>query len=103
MAPWFFAGPGFLKESSPPFGWMSQAKKTFNPLLNKHRTKVKVMIMKTISSLKTKMAAFTTDESGATIIEYALLTALIGVALIVGVKSLKTKISGTLSNVGAQL
>jgi pilus assembly protein Flp/PilA len=63
----------------------------------------KVMIMKTISSLKTKMAAFTTDESGATIIEYALLAALIGVALIVGVKALTTKVNGTLSNVAGQL
>ena len=49
------------------------------------------------------MAAFTTDESGATIIEYALLASLIGVALVLGVQALKTKISGTLSNVGAQL
>jgi pilus assembly protein Flp/PilA len=61
------------------------------------------MIMKTISSLKTKMAAFTTDESGATIIEYALLAALIGVALIVGVNTLTDKVSDTFSNVGAQL
>lgn len=59
--------------------------------------------MKTISSLKTKMAAFTTDESGATIIEYALLAALIGVALIVGVNTLTDKVSDTFSNVGAQL
>ena len=56
-----------------------------------------------MSSLKTKMAVFTTDESGATIIEYALLAALIGVALIVGVKALTTKVNGTLSNVAGQL
>ncbi len=61
------------------------------------------MIMKTISSLKTKMAAFTTDESGATIIEYALLAALIGVALVVGVKALTTKVNGALTNVEAVL
>jgi pilus assembly protein Flp/PilA len=61
------------------------------------------MIMKTISSLKTKMAAFTTDESGATIIEYALLAALIGVALVVGVKALTTKVNGTLTNIGDNL
>ena len=61
------------------------------------------MIMKTISSLKTKMAAFTTDESGATIIEYALLAALIGVALVVGVKALTTKVNGTLTNIGTNL
>jgi len=59
--------------------------------------------MKTISSLKTKMAAFTTDESGATIIEYALLAALIGVALVVGVKALTTKVNGTLTNIGTNL
>jgi pilus assembly protein Flp/PilA len=58
--------------------------------------------MKTMSSLKTKMAAFTTDKSGATIIEYALLAALIGVALVVGVKALRTKVSGTFSNVAGQ-
>jgi pilus assembly protein Flp/PilA len=63
----------------------------------------KVMIMKTMSSLKTKMAAFTTDESGATIIEYALLAALIGVALVAGLGTLKGKLSGTLSNVGYYL
>ncbi len=55
-----------------------------------------------MSSLKTKMAAFTTDKSGATIIEYALLAALIGVALVVGVKALRTKVSGTFSNVAGQ-
>ena len=59
--------------------------------------------MKTMSSLKTKMAAFTTDESGATIIEYALLAALIGVALVVGVKALTTKVNGTLTNIGTNL
>jgi pilus assembly protein Flp/PilA len=59
--------------------------------------------MKTMSSLKTKMAAFTTDESGATIIEYALLAALIGVALVVGVRALTTKVEGSLANVEAVL
>jgi pilus assembly protein Flp/PilA len=49
------------------------------------------------------MAAFTTDESGATIIEYALLAALIGVALIVGVRALTTKVSDTFSNTAAVL
>ena len=49
------------------------------------------------------MAAFTTDESGATIIEYALLAALIGVALVVGVKALTTKVNGALTNVEAVL
>jgi pilus assembly protein Flp/PilA len=61
------------------------------------------MIMKTISSLKTKMAAFTTDESGATIIEYALLAALIGVALVAGVNTLRGKIDTTLTEIGTAL
>ena len=56
-----------------------------------------------MSSLKTKLSAFTADESGATIVEYALLAALIGVALIVGVRALRNKVSGTLSNVAGQL
>lgn len=59
--------------------------------------------MKTISSLKTKMAAFTTDESGATIIEYALLAALIGVALVAGVNTLRGKIDTTLTEIGTAL
>jgi pilus assembly protein Flp/PilA len=59
--------------------------------------------MKTISSLKSKLSAFTADESGATIIEYALLAALMGVALVVGVKALTTKVNGTLTNVEAVL
>ena len=63
----------------------------------------KIRIMKTISSLKTKMAAFTTDESGATIIEYALLAALIAVGLVAGVGTLRTKIGGSFTNVGTNL
>ena len=59
--------------------------------------------MKTISSLKTKMASFATDESGATIIEYALLAALIGVALVLGLGTLKGKIDGSLTNIGSKL
>ena len=59
--------------------------------------------MTKLSSLKSKLSAFTADESGATIIEYALLAALIGVALIVGVRALTTKVSGTFSNVAGQL
>ncbi len=59
--------------------------------------------MTKLSSLKTKLSAFTADESGATIIEYALLAALIGVALVVGVRAVTTKVSGTFSKVGAQL
>jgi Flp pilus assembly pilin Flp len=61
------------------------------------------MIMKTISSLKTKMAAFTTDESGATVIEYAILAALIILVSIVIIRSLGVKVLGRLTDVDAQL
>jgi Flp pilus assembly pilin Flp len=59
--------------------------------------------MTKLSSLKTKLSAFTADESGATIIEYALLASLIGVALIFSVKALTTKVGSTLANVGGAL
>jgi pilus assembly protein Flp/PilA len=63
----------------------------------------KVRIMKMLSSLKAKLASFTTDESGATLIEYGLLAALIAVFLVVALQTLGNKVSGTLSNVGAVL
>jgi Flp pilus assembly pilin Flp len=63
----------------------------------------KVMIMKTISSLKTKMAAFTTDESGATVIEYAILAALIILVSILIIRSIGVKVLGRLTEVDAQL
>ena len=59
--------------------------------------------MKTISSLKSKLSAFTADESGATIIEYALLAALIGVALVVTLATLRGKLGGSFSNTGSVL
>lgn len=59
--------------------------------------------MTKLSSLKSKLSAFTADESGATIIEYALLAALIGVALIAGVKTLRTKIDNSLTSIGTAL
>jgi Flp pilus assembly pilin Flp len=61
------------------------------------------MIMKTISSLKTKMAAFTTDESGATVIEYAILAALIILVSILIIRSIGVKVLGRLTEVDAQL
>ena len=61
------------------------------------------MIMKTISSLKTKMAAFTTDESGATVIEYAILAALIILVSIAIIRSLGVKVLGRLTDVDAAL
>ena len=59
--------------------------------------------MKTISSLKTKMAAFTTDESGATVIEYAILAALILLVSIVIIRSIGVKVLGRLTALDAQL
>lgn len=46
---------------------------------------------------------FMKDESGATAIEYGLIAALVGVAIITAVTTLGTKLSGTFSNVSAQL
>ena len=46
---------------------------------------------------------FFSNESGATAIEYALIASLIGVGIIVGLQTLKNKLSGTFSNVGARL
>jgi pilus assembly protein Flp/PilA len=59
--------------------------------------------MTKLSSLKTKLSAFTADESGATIIEYALLAALVGVALVATLTTLRGKLSGSFSKVGTQL
>jgi pilus assembly protein Flp/PilA len=50
-----------------------------------------------------KMIRFMSDESGATAIEYGLIAALVGVAIITAVTTLGTKLSGTFSNVSAQL
>jgi len=61
------------------------------------------MIMKTISSLKTKMASFATDESGATLIEYGVLAALIILVSIVVIGSIGNKVFNKLTNVDAAL
>lgn len=58
--------------------------------------------MKAMSSLKTEMASFAIDESGAIMMEYALLAVLIAAALAVGVKALTTKVNGMFSNVAGQ-
>jgi pilus assembly protein Flp/PilA len=63
----------------------------------------KVMIMKTISSLKTKMASFATDESGATLIEYGVLAALIILVSIVIIGSIGNKVLNKLTNVDTAL
>lgn len=47
--------------------------------------------------------SFIRDESGATAIEYGLIASLVGVAIIVGVRALGTKLSGTFVNVSKNL
>lgn len=46
---------------------------------------------------------FAADDSGATAIEYGLIAALVGVAIITALTTLGTKLSGTFSNVSAKL
>ena len=46
---------------------------------------------------------FLKEESGATAIEYGLLASLIAVAIIVTVRALGTKLTGTFGNVSANL
>ncbi len=48
-------------------------------------------------------AKFLKDESGATAIEYTLLAALIGVALIAAMKGLKGEVEGTMNAVKGEL
>lgn len=59
--------------------------------------------MTKLSSLKSQLSAFTTDESGATIIEYAVLALLTGVGLVLVLGTLKNKLSNSFSNTAAQL
>ena len=56
-----------------------------------------------LSSLKSKLSAFTTDESGATLIEYGVIVALILAIAVVFIKNIGSKIKNGLSNVNAQL
>ncbi len=46
---------------------------------------------------------FVKDESGATAIEYGLIAALVGVAIIAGVRALGTGLSGTFAKVTGNL
>ena len=56
-----------------------------------------------LSSLKTKIAGFTADESGATLIEYGVIVALI-LAVSVGlIKTIGNQVKTGLSNVSGQL
>lgn len=59
--------------------------------------------MTKLSSLKSTLSAFTTDESGATLIEYGVIVALILAVSVVVVKSIGGKIKTGFSNTAAQL
>jgi pilus assembly protein Flp/PilA len=59
--------------------------------------------MTKLSSLKTKLSAFTADESGATLIEYGVIVALILAVSVVAVKSIGTKVNAGLTTVQGQL
>ena len=53
--------------------------------------------------MKTKVSLFLKDESGATAIEYSLIAALIGVAVIASVKKLGTTLSAKFSGISSNL
>jgi len=53
--------------------------------------------------MKTLFAKFASDNSGATAIEYALISSLIAVFIIAALSSLGTKLSGVFSEVGNAL
>jgi pilus assembly protein Flp/PilA len=53
--------------------------------------------------MKKIFARFIKDESGATAIEYGLIAALIGVAVITSVKLVGSKLSGTFTNISNNL
>ena len=53
--------------------------------------------------MKTLFARFAKDESGATAIEYGLIASLISVAIIGAITTIGTSLTGTFSNVSAQL
>lgn len=53
--------------------------------------------------MKNLIARFVKDESGATAIEYALIAAGIGIAIITGVNALGTKINGKFNTISGAL
>ena len=59
--------------------------------------------MTKLSSLKSKLSAFTADESGATVIEYALLGALIIVVSVVIITSVGTKVTERFTDIDEAL
>ena len=54
-------------------------------------------------TMKQFMKSFLQNESGATAIEYGLIAALISIAAIAAMKSVGTKLGGTLNNVSNEL
>ena len=56
-----------------------------------------------LSSLKSKLSAFTTDESGATVIEYAVIAGLIVAFAVVFIRDIGTKVKTVLSNTAVAL
>ncbi len=63
----------------------------------------KVTVMTKLSSLKSKLSAFTTDESGATLIEYGVIVALILAVSVALVSSIGTKVKTGLSTVDSAI
>jgi pilus assembly protein Flp/PilA len=59
--------------------------------------------MTKLSSLKTKLSAFTADESGATLIEYGVIVALILAVSVALVKTIGNKVKTGLTTVDGQL
>lgn len=53
--------------------------------------------------MKTIFARFLKDESGATAVEYALIVAGIGLAIMTAVRAAGTSISGAFENIAAQV
>ncbi|MFD0949222.1 Flp family type IVb pilin [Paraperlucidibaca wandonensis] len=56
-----------------------------------------------MKKLQELMAKLRRDEKGATVIEYALIAALVSIAAIVAFQTLGTKVSSTMNNVSGQL
>jgi len=53
--------------------------------------------------MRNLFTSFAKDESGATAIEYGLIAALLSVAIITAISSVKTELNSTYTNVAAEL
>ncbi len=56
-----------------------------------------------MSKIASAVKAFVADENGVTAIEYGLIAALVGVAIVVGVKALGTQLNVTFADVVTKL